>query len=164
MGLDISAYSKIKPESDGEFFIGSDNFGRHQDIPEGEYTSTNESNHHSFRAGSYSGYNRWREDLSMAIHGVMPAIIWESPEKFEEKDFFEIINFSDCEGCMGPQTSAKLHNDFVKNRDSFVGFMEDRYGKIDNDGFSESAYRVRVYDDFTKAFEIAKDSGVLIFC
>jgi len=164
MGLDISAYSKIKPESDGEIFIGSDDFGRHQDLSEGEYSSTNDSRHHSFRAGSYSGYNRWREDLSMAIHGVMPSIIWKSPEKYEGKDFFEIINFSDCEGCMGPQVSEKLYSDFIKNKEPFVKFMEDRYGKAEDSGFSESSYRITIYDDFTLAFEIAKDSGVLIFC
>ena len=163
MGLDISAYSKIKQEKHGDIYIGHDKFGTRPDLSEGEYAESDDSVYHGFRAGSYSGYNQWRENLSMAIHGVMPSIIWNSPEKYAGKEFFEIINFSDCEGCFGPKFSAKLHADFVNNRDKFVSVMETRYGKASVSEFSEASYAIRIYDDFMKSFEIAKDSGVLIF-
>ena len=129
MGLDTSAYSKIKQEKHGDIYIGRDEFGTRPDLSEGEYVESDDSIYRGFRAGSYSGYNRWRENLSMSIHGVMPSIIWNSPEKYAGKEFFEIINFSDCEGCFGPKFSAKLHADFVNNRDKFVSVMETRYGK-----------------------------------
>ena len=90
MGLDISAYSKIKQEKHGDIYIGRDEFGTRPDLSDGEYTESDDSVYHGFRAGSYSGYNRWRENLSMAIHGVMPSIIWNSPEKYSGKEFFEI--------------------------------------------------------------------------
>lgn len=163
MGLDISAYSKIKQEKHGDIYIGRDGFGTRPDLSDGEYTKSDDSVYHGFRAGSYSGYNRWRENLSMAIHGVMPSTIWNSPEKYTGKEFFEIINFSDCEGCFGPKFSAKLHADFVNNRDKFVSVMESRYGKAPVDEFPEASYAIKIYDDFMKAFEIARDSGVLIF-
>jgi len=163
MGLDISAYSKIKQEKHGDIYIGRDEFGTRPDLSEGEYVESDDSIYRGFRAGSYSGYNRWRENLSMSIHGVMPSIIWNSPEKYAGKEFFEIINFSDCEGCFGPKFSAKLHADFVNNRDKFVSVMETRYGKASVSEFSEASYAIRIYDDFMKSFEIAKDSGVLIF-
>jgi len=162
MGLDISAYSKIKPEENGGIYIGRDEFGTLHDLTDGEYAESSDTIYHEFRAGSYSEYNRWRENLATSIHGVMPSIIWNSPEKYDGKEFIEIINFSDCEGFFGPKVSAKLYNDFAKNRDKFVSVMESRYGK-DSGGFSESGYAIRIYDDFTKGFEIAKDSGVLIF-
>lgn len=162
MGLGISSYSRIKHDTNGEIFVGIDEFGTHQDLPEGRYSPSKEYRHHSFRAGSYSGYNRWRETLSLAIHGVMPSIIWDSPGEYKGKDFFEIINFSDCEGFMGPQVSKKLHSDFIKNREIFIQYLHSVHEKME--GSYSFNYDLRVYDDFTLSFEISKDSGVLIFC
>ena len=48
-----------------------------------------------FRAGSYSGYNEWRAILCRMAHGVDPAELWDNPEKYKGKPFFELINFSD---------------------------------------------------------------------
>ena len=33
-----------------------------------------------FRAGSYSGYNEFREHLSRMTLGVMPQTVWDAPD------------------------------------------------------------------------------------
>jgi hypothetical protein len=70
-----------------------------------------------FRAGSYSGYGRWREALSEMALGVSPETVWNNPETYEGKPFFEIIHFSDCEGTIGPELAVKLTADFDAYRD-----------------------------------------------
>lgn len=165
MGLDISVYSKItripdESQEDGIFDVSQeDYFGTRQDVEPGPYSISENSVRHSFRAGSYSGYNGWREDLSLSIHGVMPQVIWDNPDQYTGKDFFEIINFSDCEGCFGPKISSKLYEDFVRNRDKFISIMEEKY----TGSYPVIDYRTEVYNNFMKGFEISKDSGILIF-
>jgi hypothetical protein len=61
-----------------------------------------------FRAGSYSGYNWWRRHLSLMALGEEPEDVWAEPPMYEGRPFVELIDFSDCEGCIGPRTSRKL--------------------------------------------------------
>ena len=68
-----------------------------------------------FRAGSYSGYNEWREMLSQAMLGVSPEMVWTHAKKFKAKPFYELINFADCEGTIGATTSKKLNDDFLSH-------------------------------------------------
>jgi hypothetical protein len=69
-----------------------------------------------FRAGSYTGYGRWREALAQFAYGVDPETVWGNPDDFADKPFFEIIHFSDCEGTIGPEVAAKLARDFEEYR------------------------------------------------
>lgn len=160
MGLDISAYSKIQKVDDideASIYIrrGIPESDQGHDIEEGEYTETEDSESHRFRAGSYSGYGVFRNILSKRIHGVSSKEIWENPEIFKDKEFYNLINFSDCEGFFGPGVSKKLHSDFVENREKFVTNID-----LDN---PHPGYYERVYDDFTLGFEIASRGGVLLF-
>jgi hypothetical protein len=111
-----------------------------------------------FRAGSYGGYSNWRETLAK-VAGY-PALETErygskymshSTGAWEARvgPFAELINFSDCEGVIGPKTSAKLAKDFAD-------FQE----QADAQGDSDWQER---YTSWRKAFEMAADSGFVSF-
>jgi hypothetical protein len=121
---------------------------------------------HAFRAGSYHGYNEWRRMLASLV-GKTPDEVWAAsrregrtrrPDAVDDESvrslpFFELINFSDCEGFIGPKTSAKLAADFKRMRSKAeAAFDEDR-----NDAF------MRCYDDWQRAFELASQGGVVLF-
>src|SRR5437763_1488505 len=136
MGLDITAASKIKwiaatlPDegSYGDYFwVGAqpDEFEAQADgLEPGLYETADEID---FRAGSCSGYNEWREQLAQfAGYPARPANFAEAvPGRLPKEHsagawattggpFWELINFSDCEGVIGPKTSAKLAQDFAE--------------------------------------------------
>lgn len=163
MGLDITACSKIERITDLEKVENGDystnvrrthpEFERASDIDEGYYDCVGEI--YRFRAGSYSGYNFFRNTLSKAILGESAENVWEKDDEFKGKPMYEIINFSDCEGNIGPAVSKKLHKDFMENREKFVNYIKE---------FDEPNFYERIYDDFTKGFELASnEQGILIF-
>ena len=102
-----------------------------------------------FSAGSYSGYNRWREWLSETMLGQPPEKIWECPSLAAGLPFTELINFADNEGIIGPTTSAKLARDFEANN-----LAAHKTGKT---------YFIEIYNNFRKAFEMASDDGLVQF-
>lgn len=160
MGLDISAYSKIErveDEDEARIFIkrGIPEMDQAQDIEEGMFIESKVCESHHFRGGSYSGYNVFRNLLCETMHGVTAKELWTKPEVFEGKEFYNLINFSDCEGHFGPTVAKKLHEDFAKFRDKFVKGVSDKE--------PYEGYYTRVYDDFMLGFEIASKGGVLIF-
>jgi len=90
MGLDITAYSHLRPvgrHADGGWceddqhvhafayndfpdsfrgipILGTDAFGKDYFIDGGCYAITGSTEQHSFHAGSYSGYSLWRANLA----------------------------------------------------------------------------------------------------
>jgi hypothetical protein len=124
MGVDISAYRNVKRvmcdrgsegECDHEYAHPNEDFpGRADDISRGcyEVADDDKSEYEQGVHRAYSSYNRWRERLCAVVLGVQPDQVWNYPEHFAGKPFFELINFSDCEGVIGPQTCAKLAKDF----------------------------------------------------
>ncbi len=177
MGLDIIAYSKLEPKRDdrvaevmdslfipqGEWVIEfqeNEERPRCQDMKPGTWHMTDETKSMDFRAGAYSTYNTFRRILANAILGVTPETVWENEDDFENSPFYEIINFSDCEGAFGPCDSEKLHHDFVNHEKQFKEYIIEEMGKYDTD----VEWYSRIYDNFTEAFKLAADDGVLIFC
>lgn len=63
---------------------------------------------HRFRAGSYSGYNYAREKICKAVLGVEPKEVWDNSEQFVGRPLVKLIDFTDCEGTVGPDTSRLL--------------------------------------------------------
>lgn len=177
MGLDISAYKNIReldcvfdadgdpinPETrepiDGEWFqacVNSDFPGRNNDIKDRAiYTYADCV---VFRAGSYIGYNGWREDLAR-LAGYPKAecerygTIYQRHDagafKSESGPFWELICFSDCEGIIGSETCAKLAKDFADYQEK---------ADLEADGFF-----VEKYNEWRKAFELAANSGAVRF-
>jgi hypothetical protein len=112
------------------------------------------SEEHSFRAGSYSGYNWWRNELARMAgypgrdnRGETSYCLdcWEG----KTGPFSELINFSDCEGTIGSEYSTKLARDFAEFDAKALAMGEEFY---------ES------YQDWRKAFELAADNGAVILC
>jgi len=105
-----------------------------------------------FRAGSYGGYNGWREELArMALNATLKEI-WADIDTFKGKPFFELINFADNEGVIGPTTSAKLFRDFANW--SGKAQLVSGYGPF---SFYEP------YLKWMRAFYLAQDHGFVIF-
>jgi len=179
MGLDISAYSNIvliDPDTkDGadyyEKYWGKTDFETLY-IREGFFTR--DDIHHEpwanglqagvyrvdgdsmgLRAGSYSGYNHWRAMLCKSALGFEPRVIWDNPDHFKDEPFFYLINFSDCEGIIGPEVAKKLAKDFADHQEA-IDAMEPNYGP-DIEGFQAK------YAEWRKAFELASDNGCVKF-
>lgn len=163
MGLDIYAASKIQRrpgDYDGEgFYVGSqpDEFAAQADgLEPGSYDYERALD---FRAGSYSGYNTWRNQLA-ELAGY-PAVRHESSYKPSEElyaagawkakggPFWELINFSDCEGVIGATTSTKLAKDFAEFQAKADAHPSDWFRAC--------------YADWRKAFELASQEGAVVF-
>jgi hypothetical protein len=172
MGLDISAYSNLvkteeyRDNSDVFLYKNDFVFEQSKGIEPGYYKV--EGKCHSFKAGSYFGYNQWRKLLSEMI-GYNVKEIWdmsyalvrdekishvlnETPEILKIP-FIQLINFSDCEGYIGPVVSNKLYQDFKSNRVKAVNFSK----------FKKSSRFIELYDDFMEGFRIASDGGAVCF-
>ncbi|MBV8659352.1 MAG: hypothetical protein JO142_16135 [Burkholderiales bacterium] len=112
-----------------------------------------------FEAGSYSGFNIWRNELAKlggyrAIKAKTAenkteirydAAAWQS----KSGPFWELINFSDAEGVIGPVACKKLYADFVAFHSAA---MADPMP-----GFKES------YQDWENALKMASNNGALEF-
>lgn len=162
MGLDISAYRRIEASSDyardedGNFedwdnflIVRGGHFPAHIAGLEDGGVYTYGSDSYNFRAGSYSGYNDFRNELAHlagfeAADGRYAETAWASTEG----PFWELINFSDCEGQIGPVVSAKLLKDFQ---------AFDEKAKHKDEHFYD------LYKDFTRAFTLASDHGLVDF-
>lgn len=164
MGLDITALGSIQPcsqhgDSDASYGAGHVYLNVYENafperavpITEGCYVANKQMH---FRAGSYSGYNRWREQLSMFALGVMPQMVWDYPNVYEGKPFYELINFADNEGLIGPIVSVKLAADFAEG----FGPAAEWAGVNDPTGYWFSKY-----GEWLKAFQIAANAGAVQF-
>lgn len=172
MGLDITAYSNLElveelassDEYEEKYSWDDDTrttciyrdrdypeWGAPLKLPDGDGVIVYRINGEQmgFHAGSYSGYNRWREMLSEMAHGVSPRTIWESFDKWDDKPFVRLINFSDCEGVIGSDIAKVLAKDFAD--------FQERADQHPDDWF-----RVK-YADWRRAFELAAQSGAVRF-
>lgn len=95
---------------------------------------------YSFRAGSYHGYNVWRDDL----------------EEFAEDNnqFKELIDFADNDGVIGPIVSKKLYNDFKDNKERAIAYSKT---------FEDGNHWLEKYMDWEYAFKMASDCGAVFF-
>lgn len=96
-----------------------------------------------FRAGSYSGYNWWRDKLNQFANKDNPS-----------NDFIELINFADNEGVIGFVVSRKLAKDFEQNEVKAKDFAET---------LDDGEWWLEQYQNWKKAFETASDYGAVEF-
>ena len=102
-----------------------------------------------FSAGGYTDYGSWRDRLSLLMVGVPQEMVWAYKHRYVNAPFVELIDFSDCEGAFGPLTSKALAADFA--------CYERRVAAEDSE-FAD------LYKRFRQAFELARDSGIVLFC
>lgn len=190
MGLDITAYSRLKhvgkhekdPKLNEGQFGGLDDWcyydGHVQafaydcfpqsfrgipilgDMVDGNkflvggcYEQTEDTQTLGFRAGSYGGYSAWRLDLASQFNPVEYGIETGRPTMSEpdpDKPFYELIWFADNEGSIGPEAAADLLADFREHAD--------RYVKPEGEWATPTRY-----ENWTRACELAADSGLIRF-
>lgn len=113
----------------------------------------------TFSAGPYSTYNRWREKLAEIV-GYQPVMYDDGRGSKRMRcdagawaatkgPFWEVINFSDCEGVLGPEACRKLAKDFAD------------YSKIAE---LESREFTDLYVLFAEAVTLASHQGAVKFC
>lgn len=169
-GLDITAYKKLTIVPSPRFDSDGEPRGPHQvklapvefeDRFSGliagkvyRYESAFE-----FRAGSYSGYNYWRNELAkLAGNKQTPyksfngktelrydATVWT----IKRGAFWELIDFSDAEGVIGPVVCKRVYKDFLQHQVAA--------SKHPDEYFRAS------YQDWTKAFSMCANNGAIVF-
>lgn len=122
-----------------------------------------------FRAGSYSGYGQYRRTLRR-LSIVAMAENKELDEKYKDEIPFDLqLNFSDCEGFIGPFSSVTLrdqyrefHGPIIKDiiKMAKYGVKTDIYQSISRD---ELEYFAEKYMDWKEAFEETSNVGVVYY-
>jgi hypothetical protein len=167
MGLDITAFRQLTPTPD----VALDSYGapvewekywrphaiawaekhwpgRAEGVTEGTIYAAAETM--NFRAGSYGGYNEWRHWLARVMGYASAQDFWNRAPA--GSPFYELINFADNEGVIGPVVAAKLAQDFAEN---------ERRAEECAEG-SQPFYMDR-YRTWKRAFEMAADGGAVDF-
>lgn len=134
-------------------------FNKCEDMEGGKYTETDTTEEHHFRAGSYSGYNRFRRFLCESLVGVEVETLWASPDLYKDSPGFEMINFSDCEGILGTGVCKKLYPQLLENRNKFESYLENRF----SDGGDEVRWEMATYDDFLEGFRLGSENGIVVY-
>lgn len=117
----------------------------------GCFTVTEATESHGFRAGSYSGYGMWREDLA---HWFNPYRVDVDGSPSPEGPFYELLWFAGNEGTIATAACASLLADFRQHRDAYVAYQA---------GATYGDYNVQRYDDWIRAFELGAQSGLVDF-
>lgn len=142
----------------------------------------NVSSEWGFRAGSYSGYGAWREQLAELVGITNLQGFWGRCEVMEEQGvepdvpFWQLLHFSDCEGTLGPVVSKKLAKDFADWEERAEKFAREMHeasniyaagsypfeDAVKHLGGSEGAYFWRKYQEWQRAFADAVE-GCVVF-
>lgn len=174
MGLDITVYSNVVPfdekniplDSDGEMdwdYIYDHGIRKAFAFPGMEQSlrpltqdswvqASGES--WSFRAGSYSGYNWFRDHLSTMALGVDSGTVWANPDTYRDQPFFELINFADNEGTIGGEAARDLHEDFTNFLAQATTYFT---------GLPDGDFALEKYQTWLSATEDASVSGMIDF-
>ncbi len=157
MGLDITAYSGLAAttEGNGESFELSETIlkftekhwlGRTKGLTPGRYVF---SDLVKFRAGSYSGYNQWRDWLARLVGFKDAEDCWDNGTA--GGPFYELINFANNKGVIGPVVAAKLAKDF-----------EHWETKAESFSYPER-YNIEKYRGWAQACKLAANQGAIDF-
>lgn len=123
-----------------------------------DITAVGYKQEYGFRAGSYSSYNTWRDELAR-MAGYAPvkgrseyghdyaAGAWAA----DGGPFNELIDFSDCEGTLSAETCCKLAKDFEEWEDKARDF-----------GASDPWF-FELYQKWAEACRIASHGGYIDF-
>lgn len=126
--------------------IGSSTF-----LMGGCFVVTPETVKHSFRAGSYGGYTRWRKGLAAQFNpysgGDADSVLGGKPNG--EGPFYELLWFADNEGTIAELAALSLLGDFRQHEIAYTAEHDE--------------YDVQHYRDFTLACELAADGGLIDF-
>lgn len=144
--------------------IQEDDFSYLDHWSPGFYQKTPNTLTHSWKAGSSSSYHEWRQTVCFLNYRLpydtLLALLDE--EEVWMGGLLKLLFFSDCEGTIGPVTSAEIARD-MRARESIL-----QSPPLDLD-LSSSQSGVTVdsiklfYHDLLRAFEMASEGGVVEF-
>ena len=150
MGLDITAYKNIKiiGDEEPEYYFSNAGFPQ-SNMPdfENKEIQIEFDEEFDFRAGSYSGYNKFRNELCISANNIQDKKLWTS--KNEAFKFYWLINFTDCDGYIGTSYCKILYDEFVKYENEVKSNLNEYFHKT--------------YDNFKEAFRLASDNGLVSF-
>lgn len=161
MGLDVTALRQVRYlGTDGDeddmyengfvhAYVNDDFAGRADGRKSGYYEAADRLD---FRAGSYSTYNMFREALAQMALGISAEIVWLNGERYRDAPFYELIQFADNEGIIGPAPAKRLAEAFAAH---------DAQARA---SWGEDSYYYLTYRRFRQGFEMAADDGLLDFC
>lgn len=111
-----------------------------------------ESETFGFRAGSYGGYNAFRDALA-GLSNRSAGDYW-GKDGNRDWPFYELVNFADNEGTLDWVAAKALLEDFQRHRDQFARQYKDD---------AHRSYWVEVYDEWITGLELAADHGLVCF-
>ncbi|SOK58627.1 hypothetical protein [Yersinia phage fHe-Yen9-04] len=183
MGLDITAYQNIKiidsPDlDDNDEIIGLSYdeyfnvynytyFKEHfKDLEVNGYYEFEDS--FNFRAGSYGGYNSWRNELAFIVcklnnlSSTLPSdtknlysnIIWNLPEN-NNIPLYKFINFSDCEGIIGTEYCNIIYKELLSIETEFKS-----HNYMFDDAYNHNN---KLFDNWLLAFKMGSENGCVSF-
>lgn len=129
--------------------IRGEAFGWDSLISAGCFALTAGTETHSFEAGSYGGYDQWREHLGRCFG-------WS---RDTEDPFFELIYFADNEGTLLWLPAKNLLADFEAGREKWRDYCVD----IFSDQPYQPKYYLEKYENWAHACELAADGGLVDF-
>lgn len=168
MGLDMSAYRYAELVEAGEYdedtaharYGGRQNFVWLHNTPEFAATEAGlkqgwyktprygSDDYFGWRAGSYSGYSYFR-NLLAGMFDRTAEDYWDNGDP--EWPFYELINYSDCEGAMGPEAIKNVLSDFIEHENLFKKTYPE-----------DSSWYLEVYGNWIKGLTLAQD-GIVLF-
>lgn len=145
MGTSIYAMSGLSPadQATGQTWLydNPEYPGRAEPFASGDYT------YHAVQhmlAHSYGNYSRWRNQLAELAGYASAADAWGN---HSGGPFWELINFSDCQGTLGTLVCAKLAQDFAQFQ-AAADAHPDEYFRAD-------------YNSMRAGFELAATDGAV---
>lgn len=169
-GLDVTAYEKLsivpspqfdsdgEPEGENQVHLAPGPFPeRFAGLTAGKVYRYESA--FGFRGGPYSWYNYWRNELAKLAGNAQTtyktfdgktelrydATVWKN----KTGPFWELIDFSDAEGVIGPIVCKRVSKDFVQ--------YQDAASKHPDEYFRAS------YQDWMKAFAKCANGGAIVF-
>jgi hypothetical protein len=137
------------------------------------YDTTSDSEIGRVRMGAYSTYNNWRNQLAIIAGYGSAQNVWNDEDfdpmatkfynlrylklkKLKDPDFqveiikpfYPLINFTDCDGVIGPEICKSLYQDFVYF-----------YEKAKQEG----GYFYEKYEELMEAFRVASQKGAVVY-
>lgn len=115
------------------------------------YVRTDQTSERVIMDLAYSSFGEWRRKLARSVLGMDLSAVWADPDAFRGRPLFELLNFADNEGVIGPAAAADLLADFREHRDVIPS------DEIEFPGITP------LPDRWIQGLELAADGGLVRF-
>ena len=95
---------------------------------------------------SYAGYGLYRDRLARAVIGMEYRKLLNFIGQHGDAPYFDLLNFADNEGVIGPVAARRLADDFASTPVKF-----------------DEAWMNKFHDDLRDCFDLAADTGLALF-